>query len=124
MIDRDDPWHPRTVATLGEMSETTFVTTWACFTEAMHFLRRAGGLRAQEELWDLLEDGTLRLHASAAPEPLRMRRLMGRYGDAPMDLADASLVTAAETLGLHQIFTFDRHFYAFKHAGGHFDVVP
>ena len=41
-----------------------------------------------------------------------------------MDLADASLVTAAGRLGVNQIFTFDSHFRAFRHRTGHFDVIP
>ena len=123
MCDRDDPWHARTIRALATMADTTFVTTWPCFTEAMHFLRRAGGLAAQEHLWGLLDDGAVRLHASADLVPQRLRGLMRQYADAPMDLADASLVEAAGTLELSQIFTFDSHFHAFRHAGGHFDVI-
>jgi predicted nucleic acid-binding protein len=39
---------------------------------------------------------------------------MNTYRDLPCDLADASLIAAAETLGLRQIFTLDRHFYAYR----------
>jgi predicted nucleic acid-binding protein len=50
---------------------------------------------------------------------------MQQYHDAPMDLADASLVTVAERLQLHRIFTLDRHFYAYRIDGQHpFDIVP
>ena len=42
-----------------------------------------------------------------------------------MDLADASLVVAAETLNLGRIFTLDRHFYAYRLADGSaLEVVP
>ena len=43
-----------------------------------------------------------------------MRRLMEQYRDTPMDLADASLVTAAETLRLTRIFTLDSGFYVYR----------
>jgi predicted nucleic acid-binding protein len=49
-----------------------------------------------------------------------MRELMRRYHDLPMDLADASLVAAAETLNLGQVFTLDRHFHAYRR----FDTDP
>jgi hypothetical protein len=50
---------------------------------------------------------------------------MQQYQDAPMDLADASLVAAAERLQLRRIFTLDRHFYAYRIDEKHpFDVVP
>ena len=38
--------------------------------------------------------------------------LMEIYHDRPMDLADASLVTAAQTLKISRIFTIDRNDFA------------
>jgi predicted nucleic acid-binding protein len=38
----------------------------------------------------------------------RVRELMAKYADLPMDLADASLVVLAEELGTGRIFTTDR----------------
>lgn len=39
---------------------------------------------------------------------------MAKYHDTPMDLADASLVSAAEILGLDRIFTYDSDFYIYR----------
>ena len=47
--------------------------------------------------------GQVRLHELAAAEIDRMAVLMEKYQDRPMDLADASLVTAAERLGIRQV---------------------
>lgn len=124
VLDRDDARHTRALATLATLRRTTLVTTWPCFTEAMYFLGRARGLTGQDQLWKLVDDGVLHLHDVAESEPRQMRGLMRQYQDAPMDLADASLVTAAERLGLKRIFTFDSHFHAFQIRGGHFEVVP
>ncbi len=41
---------------------------------------------------------------------------MSAYRDTPMDLADASLVTLAETLAEHRIFTLDSDFYVYRMA--------
>lgn len=91
----------------------------------MYLLWRAGGLLAQDELWGSLVDGLVVLHIPEATEWERMRALMQQYQDAPMDLADASLVVAAERLQFRRIFTLDRHFYAYRIDGQHpFDVVP
>ena len=73
------------------------VTTWPCFTEAMYFLGDLKGWNGQETLWQFLERGALDLHISTDSETKRMRVLMEKYGDTPMDLADASLVAIAES---------------------------
>lgn len=43
-----------------------------------------------------------------------MRALMTQYASAPMDLADASLVVTAESLGLREVFTLDDDFYYYR----------
>ena len=54
-----------------------------------------------------------------------MQALMEQYEDTPMDLADASLVAAAEVLGISRIFTTDSHFYVYQIGGKRpFEVVP
>lgn len=101
------------------------VTTWPCLTEAMYLIGRETGTPGQEALWEYFSDGLVRLHVPEADEWARVRTLMHRYSDTPMDFADASLVTAAESLGTRRIFTLDRHFRAYRIDGRHaFDVVP
>jgi len=38
----------------------------------------------------------------------RIRELMSKYADRPMDLADAALVRVAEREGIRKFFTVDR----------------
>jgi len=67
----------------------------------------------------------VRLHPPPAGEWQRIRVLMRRYADTPMDVADASLVAAAEALCQRRIFTIDRHFYIYRQQQGQaFEVVP
>ncbi len=50
---------------------------------------------------------------------------MEQYLDVPMDLADASLVVAAEALNQQQIFTLDTDFYIYRFQGKlSFEIVP
>lgn len=50
----------------------------------------------------------------------RAFELMDQYADHPMDLADASLVAAAEALGTRRIFTIDRKdFETYRVRRGH-----
>jgi predicted nucleic acid-binding protein len=45
---------------------------------------------------------------------------MGKYADQPMDLADASLIVAAESLKTRSVFTIDRsNFETYRIRRGH-----
>ncbi len=125
IVDRSDAYHTQCVTALAHMPPVPLVTTWPCLTEAMYFLGRRGGAAAQDGLWKFLERGVVVLHLPGAGEWQRMRTLMTDYRDAPMDLADASLVTAAENLGMRHIFTVDSHFRVYRIEGRYpFEIVP
>jgi predicted nucleic acid-binding protein len=116
--------HLTCVAELASLSGP-LLTTWPCFTEAMYFLGDLKGWSGQEALWGFIERGALRIHLPAVTETKRMRVLMEKYFDTPMDLADASLVAAAETQKLHRIFTLDSDFRVYRINGTTgFDVLP
>ncbi|HLH72180.1 MAG TPA: PIN domain-containing protein [Chloroflexota bacterium] len=52
-------------------------------------------------------------------------RLIAKYSNLPMDLADATLVALAEARGLKRVFTLDRHFAVYRFADrDSFEVVP
>lgn len=125
LSNRSDAYHHVSAAALRDLPIEDMVTTWPCFTEAMYLLGRKGGFAAQAGLWRYVADALVRFYDPAPDEWRRMQILMHAYADAPMDLADASLVTAAEALALRRIFTFDQHFRAYRLATGQaFDVVP
>jgi uncharacterized protein len=125
LVDEDDANHDRCVQTLGRLPPRPLVTTWPCVTEAMYLLGRIGGHPAQERLWLYFDRGLVVVHLGDEQERRRMRDLMRQYQDTPMDLADASLVAAAEALGEHRVFTLDSHFRAYRiGAAGTFEVVP
>jgi predicted nucleic acid-binding protein len=90
------------------------VTTKSCFTEAMYFVGKERGWRGQENLWQLVVDGRLEVQPFSQDDLDRMRELMEKYQDAPMDLADASLVVLAENLGETLVFTIDSHFRTYR----------
>ena len=125
ILDRGDAHHERCVAALADLPPSPLRTTWPCWVEATYLLRRAGGFSSQEKLWSLLGDGLVELIESRTDEWRRLRALMRQYRDVPMDLADASLVAAAEHSGIHRIFTLDSHFYAYRiHGSKTFEIVP
>lgn len=120
-LDRN---HQRCVAVLPSL-RPPLVTTWVCFGEAMHLLKREGGHAAQAALWLYVTRGALAFHINTGAEVERMRELMAKYHDTPMDLADASLVVAAESLQQSLIFTLDSDFRVYRLPNGaEFEIVP
>jgi predicted nucleic acid-binding protein len=125
LLDRRDAQHQRCVEILKHLPPEPMLTTWPCFTEAMHLLGAAGGYRFQSFLWKLAEDAKLRLHDMTEEEIKRMNDLMRKYQDTPMDLADASLVVLAETMQMKRIFTIDSDFHIYRLAdGSSLEVIP
>jgi predicted nucleic acid-binding protein len=115
LLDRGDPEHERCVATLQALREP-LVTVWPAFTEAMYLLR--GSWPAQRALWSRLETDALTLAPLDEGDAPRMRQLMEKYRDLPMDLADAALVRVAERDASPRIFTLDRRHFTIYRPGG------
>jgi predicted nucleic acid-binding protein len=105
-LDRTDSSHIDVAACLDGFSGQ-LMTTGAVVTEVMYFVGDApdGPLsfaellaRARVQIVDVLQPSRI---AEAAA-------LMKKYADTPMDFADATLVRAAEQLGIVEVLTLDR----------------
>jgi uncharacterized protein len=105
LVDADDQHHSTCVAALKTLREP-LVTVWPPLTEAMYLLSDLP--KGQEAIWEMLQRGVLHLLPLDSADVPRMRELMGKYANRPMDLADAALIRAAEREGLRKIFTVDR----------------
>ncbi len=124
LLDRDEPDHAKCVEQLGHLS-APMLTTWPAFTEAMYLIGDSLRWRGQEALWRILRRGDLRVAEIRASTVDRMERLMSKYRDLPMHLADASLVAVAEERGLTRVFTLDRDFRVYRALGRRpFIIVP
>lgn len=117
LVNAKDKNHQTCLLTLAQLSHP-LVTTWPCFAEAMYLCYRNGGFPAQRALWQFVRNGVLQFHINSEAEVARMQILMERYRDTPMDLADASLIAAAEMLGLARVFTLDSDFYVYRLENG------
>ena len=111
LLDRDDGLHERCVETLRRIRDP-LATVWPALTEAMHLL--ADTPRGADALCDMVSDGALHLISLEAPDLARIKELMQKYRDLPMDFADAALVSVAERERLTRIVTFDRHFEIYR----------
>lgn len=92
-----------------------FLTTEPVLTEAFHLLsRRSGGTDA---VFELLERGVIQVEMQLAPEARALRKLMRKYANVPMSLADASLVRLVELQAGSTLMTLDRDFRVYRQNG-------
>jgi uncharacterized protein len=109
LVDEGDQHHGRCVAALKGLREP-LATVWPPLTEAMYVL--ANLPKAQEALWEMLSRGAVQLLPLDSGDAPRIRELMRKYANRPMDLADAALLRVAEREGIRKIFTVDRKDFA------------
>ncbi len=123
MLDRSDPSHDRCLETLKTLS-APLLTIWPAFTEAMYLL--GASWPAQRALLNYVTDGALKLVPLAEDDVPRIRDLMQKYRDLPMDLADAALVRVAERERVSTVFTLDRRDFSLYRPSriGRFRIVP
>ena len=102
----------------------TLATVWPAFTEAMYLL--GFSFKAQDALWEWVRRGALSFLDLSASDTPRIRDLMEKYQDLPMDLADAALVRVAERERGRRIFTLDRRDFQIYRPEGieTFELIP
>lgn len=123
LLDRRDPWHEACVSAIRSM-RLPLLTSTAVLTEAFHFI--GTDRRGNEELWRFLRSGATMLGALTQADLPAIERLMARYHDRPMDLADATLVHLAERESLTAILTIDNDDFETYRIGARrrFRVLP
>jgi uncharacterized protein len=80
----------------------------------MYLALHRGSWVMQEQLGQLLLDKLLVICEMQEGDYARLLDLMEKYRDRPMDLADATLVLAAEKTGYRQILTLDSDFFFYR----------
>jgi predicted nucleic acid-binding protein len=114
LLDRDDAWHLRCREAAAALDEG-LVTTWPVLTEAVHLISRWIGVEPATALMDEVADGDIIVWDVPPASRAKVPGLMRRYADLPMDLADASLVLLAESIGHGRILTTDqRDFHTYR----------
>jgi len=117
LFDPRDAMHERSRAALQAIREK-LLTTVPVLTEAFHML--APGSLGARRLREFILKGGCSVWFMDQGAIERAFELMNRYADHPMDLADASLVTAAEALKIRKVFTLDRaDFSTYRLRRGH-----
>lgn len=106
LVKSDDQHHVACTEALKTI-DLPIGTVWPVLTEAMYL--SAGVSRAQEGIWEMILRGTVQIVPIGLDDVPRIRELMERYSNRPMDLADAALIRVAEREGIRRFFTVDRN---------------
>ena len=119
LLNRRDTNHEWALTQVGD-AKAPILTCEPVLSEACHLVRRlAGGPGAVIKL--------LRRNLLATPFRLdeecpRIERLLKKYADVPMSLADACLVRMTEHLETSVVMTLDRDFLVYRRNGR--QVIP
>lgn len=109
-VDADDAHHGASLELLETHAGPLLVPTLV-ITEVAYLVASRLGPRAEVRFLGDLANGAFNVEPVAAMDWLRIAELVARYRDLPLGTVDASVVAAAESLGLKDIATLDhRHF--------------
>jgi predicted nucleic acid-binding protein len=81
-------------------------------TEVVYLLASRLGWQPEVRFLGDLASGNFTLEAVHPADVLRMAELVARYHDLPLGSVDASVIAAAERLGISDIATLDRRHFS------------
>jgi len=114
MLVQTDDHHQWTVERLRDLPPP-FITCEPVLAEVAHLVRRVH--HGIERFVDLLNSDLLRVELDLMAERTAIGRLLRKYSDRPMSLADACLVRLAEINERSAIFTTDGDFTVYRKHG-------
>ncbi len=116
LLDRDERRHAECAAALESM-DAPLVTCEAVIAEACYLTRRLRG--APEAILKNVASGTFQIPLRLTDCAEAVQRILRKYRDREVDLADACLVHLAAELRSGDILTLDRNFLVYRWGGNH-----
>jgi uncharacterized protein len=118
-LNRNDRHHEWAVRSWSALSDPL----WTCepvLSEAVFVLQSENA--DADPILRLLERRIVRIDFAFETHRSDVSRLLRKYADRPMSLADACLVRMSELADASQVFTTDRDFLVYRRKGRH--VIP
>jgi predicted nucleic acid-binding protein len=114
LLDADDQYHAWVRAQFARL-RPPLLSCEAVLTESCFLIARAGG--DATDVLQLVERGVLSIAQLFDAEAASIARLMRRYRNVPMSLADACLVRLIELTSQATLFTLDSDFEIYRQKG-------
>ena len=113
-LDRSERHHAWAIETIEEL-EPPLLVCEPVLAEASYLLGQYP--KAQDAIFQLLQNGALRVAFHIDEHLSELRKLLQKYRDTPMSLADACVVRMAEVFPRHAILTLDADFSMYRKQG-------
>lgn len=111
LLDRDERHHQHCVEVIADLVGP-LVTCEAVIAEACYLLRRVRG--APEAVIRNIANDVFQTPVHLADRAVPIEKLLKKYRDVPMDLADACLVDLADQVDSGKVLTLDRDFEIYR----------
>jgi len=111
LFDKSDQYHLKSIHFIKEFQGQLW-TSWCVVTEVSHMLNFS--VQVQINFLEWIRRGGLHLFDLTESHMGRIVQLSEKFNDVPMDLADASLIVASESLGYREIASIDSDFYVYR----------
>jgi len=111
LLDRSERHHSQCLEVVSELAGP-LATSETVITEACYLLRSLAS--APEAVVRNVANGVFQIPAGLVDQASSVEKLLKKYHDVPMDLADACLVDLADKLATGRILTLDRDFEVYR----------
>ena len=113
-LSKQDQWREWTLSQMQSAS-APYLTCEAVITEACFLMRKSPN--GKQDVISLVEAGILQIDFSLSNEILKIKALMKKYENVPMDFANACLVRMSELVENSVVFTVDSDFLIYRKNG-------
>jgi uncharacterized protein len=111
LLDSSERRHPICTSTVEALA-APLVTCEAVIAESCYLLRKMAG--AAEAILENVANGTFQIPFQLSRDVSQIQRILRRYRDREVDLADACLVHLANELRVGEILTLDSDFAIYR----------
>ncbi len=111
LLDKSEQFHKACVAAISDL-KAPLVTCEAVIAEACYLVRNMAG--AKEAVLENVATGVFQVPFRLVESVGEVRRILKKYADREVDLADACLVHLATELKTAEILTLDSDFLVYR----------
>lgn len=115
LFDRSDHYH-LDIFNFMQGFYGKLYSTLPVVTEALYLLDF--NIETQLDFLKWLESGAIEIVDITSNDLYRIREMMDKYRDVPMDFADATLMLISERLNLKDIISLDNDFFVYRKSDG------